>query len=449
MAQELLYVLILAAGKGTRMKSGAPKVMHEIGGLPMLGHVIKLSEQIGADRIGVVIGPEMDQVADFVRTHSDKTEIYTQVERAGTAHAVLAAREGLQERGGKVLILYGDTPLLTDVSLNSLLYELDGGADVGVLGFEAEDPSGYGRLLLDEEGLSAIIEEKEASASEREISFCNSGVVGFRAEHMLMLLDEIDNDNAKGEYYLTDAVRIARAKGLRAVAAVCPETEVLGVNDRVQLATAERVFQTRQREAVMLEGTTLVAPETVFFAHDTVLGKDVVVEPNVIFGPGVRVGDKARIYGFSHLEGSFVDQGAKVGPYARLRPGANIGPGAKIGNFVEIKKAEIEDGAKVNHLTYVGDARVGPGANIGAGTITCNYDGYFKHQTVIGANCFVGSNSSLIAPVTLGAGSYIGSGSVISEDVPDDALALTRPERRTFKRWAARYRASQMKKKGL
>lgn len=448
MALDSLYVLVLAAGKGTRMKSAHPKVMHAIGGSPMLGHVLRLADELGADGVGVVVGPEGEGVAALAKTFRPDAEIFVQNERLGTAHAVLTARDVLSGRGGKVLVLYGDTPLLTKASLDSLVYELDAGADVGVLGFEAADPHGYGRLVLDDEGLlSRIVEEKDASAEEREIDFCNSGVMGFRAEHMLMLLDEISNENAKGEYYLTDAVAGARARGLKAIAAMADEIEVLGVNDRIQLAEAEHIFQCRMREAAALGGTSMTAPETVYFSHDTRIGADVLIEPHVVFGPGVVVHDGAVIYGFSHLEGAVIGKGAKVGPYARLRPGAEIGEGAKVGNFVEIKMADVKAGAKVNHLSYIGDSEVGSGANIGAGTITCNYDGYFKHKTIIGENSFVGSNSSLIAPVCIGDGAYIGSGSVISADVPEDALAVARPQRRVLAGWAAKYRQMQAEKK--
>ncbi len=443
-----LYVLVLAAGMGTRMKSVLPKVAHKIGGLSMLGHVLELAGKIGAGQVGVVVGPDMDDVRGLVQQQLPEADIFIQKERAGTAHAVLRAREALLNQQGRVLVLYGDTPLLTSSSLGQLLKELEDGAAVAVLGFEADDPTGYGRLVLDEdERLTAIVEEKDAAPVEKEISFCNSGVMGFAAPSMLSLLDEIGNENANGEYYLTDAVRIACDKGFKAAATEAAEEEVLGVNDRVQLAEAEWIFQERRRENAQREGVTLIAPETVFFSHDTKIGADVIIEPHVFFGPGVCIEDGARIYGFSHLEGAVVRAGAVVGPYARLRPGADVGAGAKIGNFVEVKKSDIAAGAKVNHLSYIGDSVIGEGANIGAGTITCNYDGFFKHQTVVGANSFIGSNTSLIAPVTIEAGAYIGSGSVISEDVPEDSLALTRAERRTFPRWAARYRKMQLAKK--
>lgn len=448
MTSTPLTVLVLAAGMGTRMKSQYPKVMHPVGGRPMIEHVIDLGCKVGADNFVVVIGPDMEAVAETAMNCCPQPQVFIQEERRGTAHAVLSARPALEGLDGTVLVLYADTPLLTQAALNGLLDELKADADVGVLGFEAQDPTGYGRLLVDESGaLVAIREEKDASEAEQSVRFCNSGVMGFRAQNMLNLLDQIDDKNANGEFYLTDAIELARARGLRAVATLCSEQDVLGVNDRVQLSEAEAIFQARRREQVQRAGATLIAPETVFFSYDTVIGQDVVIEPHVVFGPNVTVRDGAHIYAFSHITGAEIGERALVGPYARLRPGAEIGVRAKIGNFVEVKGANIGEGAKVNHLSYIGDAEVGQGANIGAGTITCNYDGYFKHKTIIGQNCFVGSNSSLIAPLTLGDGSYVGSGSVLSQDVPDDALAITRPERRLFEGWAMRFRRSQSREK--
>jgi len=451
MTSSSLLILVLAAGMGTRMKSSHPKVMHKVGGKEMVGHVIDLGVALGADECAVVVGPEMSALEQVVNKHFKEAEIFVQEDRLGTAHAVLQARPALErgKRGeGLVLVLYGDTPLLTKEALQGLIDKLHDGADVGVLGFESDDPTGYGRLLLDEAGsLIAIREEKDASEEERLISFCNSGVMGFRRNGMLALLDEIDNKNANGEYYLTDAIEVARARGLKSVATVCRVEDVLGVNDRVQLSQAERIFQDRRRVEVQRGGATLIAPESVFFSSDTVVGHDVIIEPHVVFGPGVTIEDGAHIHSFCHIENAVIGPRSLVGPYARLRPGTVLGQGAKVGNFVEIKKATIQDGAKVNHLTYIGDADIGARANIGAGTITCNYDGFFKHKTVIGEESFVGSNSSLIAPVTIGKGAFIGSGSVISENVPDDALAITRPKRQIFERWAARYRAAQQRKK--
>lgn len=449
-----ILTVVLAAGMGTRMKSDQPKVMHQIGGRPMVGHVLDLCQRLGATDCAVVVGPGMDKVAGAAKDIFEEAGIFEQTERLGTAHAVLAARPAVEswtethDADGIVLVLYGDTPLLTREALDGLVKALRDDADVGVLGFVADDPTGYGRLLVNDAGqLTAIREEKDASDEEREVRLCNSGVMGFKARHMLALLDKVGCDNAKGEYYLTDAIGLARGDGLQAVVTLCDEEDVLGVNDRTQLAEAEEIFQWRARQAAMLGGATLVAPETVFFSHDTKTGRDVVIEPNVVFGPGVTVGDGAVVHSFCHFEGATIQDNAVVGPFARLRPGASLGKGAKVGNFCEVKNADIAEGAKVNHLSYIGDAEIGEMVNIGAGTITCNYDGFFKHKTVIRAGSFVGSNSSLIAPVTIGEGAYIGSGSVISSNVPDDALAITRPDRRTINGWARKYRASQKRRK--
>ncbi|PTW60007.1 bifunctional UDP-N-acetylglucosamine pyrophosphorylase/glucosamine-1-phosphate N-acetyltransferase [Breoghania corrubedonensis] len=426
MTDRSCLAIILAAGLGTRMKSAMPKVMHAIGGHPMLGHVLETATRAGSDRIAVVIGPDMSPVESLVAATASSAVCFVQHERKGTAHAVLAARPALEAPVDDVIVLYGDTPLITAEAVETVRRALARGADIAVLGFEAADPSGYGRLLVEGGRLVAIREEKDATDSEREVSFCNSGIMGFRGALLPELLDAIGSDNAKGEFYLTDAVEIATGRGLTVVAETGPVEDVLGVNNRVQLAECEEIFQARMRRSAMLSGVTLVAPETVFFSYDTKLGADVVVEPNVVFGPGVSVSSGAVIHAFSHLEGAFVDEGASIGPYARLRPGAEIGQGAKIGNFVEVKKASVEAGAKVNHLSYIGDARVGAKANIGAGTITCNYDGYNKFFTDIGAGAFIGSNTALVAPVSIGDGALVAAGSVIVKDVPDDALAVAR-----------------------
>ncbi|MDJ0929651.1 bifunctional UDP-N-acetylglucosamine diphosphorylase/glucosamine-1-phosphate N-acetyltransferase GlmU [Breoghania sp.] len=437
--------VILAAGLGTRMKSAMPKVMHSVGGRPMLGHVLDTATRAGSDRIAVVVGPGMKSVEDLVKAGHSASQCFVQQERAGTAHAVLAALGALEIPADDVIVLYGDTPLVTPEAIETVRRALAEGADVAVLGFEAGDPTGYGRLLVEDGRLMAIREEKDADEQERRVTFCNSGIMGFRGALLPELLDVIGNDNAKGEFYLTDAVEIAGARGLSVVAKTGPAVDVLGVNDRVQLAECEAVFQARMRRKAMLFGVTLVAPETVFFSHDTKLGADVVVEPNVVFGPGVTVSDGAIIHAFSHLEGAFVDAGANIGSYARLRPGAEIGEGAKVGNFVEIKKATVEPGAKVNHLSYIGDARVGAKANIGAGTITCNYDGYDKFFTDIGEGAFIGSNSALVAPVSVGKGALVAAGSVIVKDVPDDALALARGQQAIKEGRAASIRAIKEK----
>ena len=448
MTDSSLMILVLAAGMGTRMKSKHPKVMHKIGSKPMVGHVLDLGRSLGAEKCAVVVGPDMNEVAEAAKSHFEGAQIFTQTDRLGTAHAVLSARDILDRHEGYVLVLYGDTPLLTPEALNGLYDELKAGADVGVLGFEADDPTGYGRLLVDDLGaLTAIREQKDASPEELAVKFCNSGVMGFRSAHMLSMLEEVGNENANGEYYLTDVIEIARKRGLKAVATHCSEQDVLGVNDRVQLAEAERIFQVRKREDAQRNGATLVAPETVYFSADTVIGKDVIIEPFVVFGPNVTIGDDVHINSHCHFEGAHIEAKATIGPFARLRPGANLGEGSKVGNFVEVKKAQVGKGAKINHLTYIGDAEIGEEANIGAGTITCNYDGFNKNLTKIGARCFIGSNSSLIAPVTLGDGAYIGSGSVISDNVPDDALAVTRAEKKVYEQWAARFRKSQERRK--
>jgi bifunctional UDP-N-acetylglucosamine pyrophosphorylase/glucosamine-1-phosphate N-acetyltransferase len=447
MAKRSCLAIILAAGEGTRMRSALPKVMHPVAGLPMLGHVLAAARGAGATRIAVVVGPEAKAVRDFVARNAPDAAIYEQTERKGTAHAVLAARKELAAGIDDVLVLYGDTPLITPATLKKLRGALARGADVAFLGFRPAEPTGYGRLILDGRQLVAIREERDATPEERKIGFVNAGVAAFSGS-AAPLLRKIGNDNAKGEYYLTDLVEIANRGRRKAVALETAAEEVLGVNTRKELAAVEAVFQSRARSTAMLEGATLAAPETVFFSHDTRLGRDVVVEPNVVFGPGVSIADGVTVRAFSHLEGAKVATGAVVGPYARLRPGADIGPKARIGNFVEVKNGVIDEGAKVNHLTYIGDAHVGARSNIGAGTITCNYDGYGKYHTEIGADVFVGSDSALVAPVTLGDGSYVGSGSVITDDVPADALAIGRGRQVVKPGWAAAFRAKHAGKGG-
>ncbi|WP_029006152.1 bifunctional UDP-N-acetylglucosamine diphosphorylase/glucosamine-1-phosphate N-acetyltransferase GlmU [Azorhizobium doebereinerae] len=445
MTERSLLVVVLAAGEGTRMASRLPKVLHAIAGRSMLHHVLETTRAAGATRVAVVVGPDREDVAAEVLRVRPDAEVFVQRERLGTAHAVLAARAALGTPVDDVLVLYADTPLLTPETLARLRAPLAAGAGVAVLGFRPVDPTGYGRLLTKGDDLVAIREEKDATADERAVDFCNAGVMALRGDKALELLSAIGNANAKGEYYLTDAVEIARAAGLSAVAAEAEVDEVAGVNSRLQLAEAEAILQARLRRAAMAGGATLVAPETVFLSADTRLGRDVIIEPNVVFGPGVSVEDDVVIHAFSHLEGAYLERGVSIGPYARLRPGTRLGAGVRIGNFVETKAAQIDAGAKVNHLSYVGDAHVGAGANIGAGTITCNYDGYSKHRTEIGAGAFIGTNSSLVAPVRIGAGAYIGSGSVITDDVPDDALALGRGRQAVKAGWAAELRAKRRK----
>ncbi len=432
--------IVLAAGEGTRMKSATPKVLHHVAGRSLLGHVLHTVQEAGASRLAVVVGPERADVAAAARIAAPPAEIYTQTERLGTAHAVLAAREALARSADDVVIAFGDTPLVTAETFRRLRAPLAQGAAVAVLGFEAKDPTGYGRLIRRDGRLVAIREERDASPDERAITLVNGGLMALRGDLALGILERIRNHNAKGEYYLTDAVEIAGAEHEVAVV-IADEEEVLGINDRAQLAAAERVFQARLRRRFLADGVTLVAPETVFFSFDTILSRDVLVEPYVVFGPGVVVEEGAVIHAFSHLEGARVAKGASVGPYARLRPGAALGEKARIGNFVEIKNATLGAGVKVNHLSYVGDASVGEGSNIGAGTITCNYDGFAKHRTVIGKGAFIGTNSSLVAPVRIGDNAYVGSGSVITHDVPADALALGRGRQAIKEGWAPAFRA--------
>ena len=448
MTDRPLLIVILAAGKGTRMKSALPKVLHPIAGRPMLGHVMGLAEQAGAERLAVVVGPGQDEVRALVKASAPSAAIHEQADQLGTADAVKAARASLASHTGDVLVLFADTPLFRAETIVAVRERLAAGADVAVVAFEAADPTGYGRVLTDAQGQpTAIREEKDASAAERAIRLCNAGVMGLRGEQALALLDAIKAENAKGEYYLTDAVEIARARGLATALVTCPEEEVLGVNSRDQLAAAEAIWQRRARLAAMREGVTMTAPETVWLSHDTRLGSDVTIEPNVFFGPGVTIEDDVEILANCHFEKATIRKGARVGPFARLRPGADLGPDVHVGNFVEVKNVVMEAGAKANHLTYLGDGRVGEKANIGAGTIFCNYDGFAKHRTEIGAGAFVGSNTSLVAPVKVGEGAYIGSGSVITKDVPAGALALERAEQQVREGWAAKFRSMMARRK--
>jgi bifunctional UDP-N-acetylglucosamine pyrophosphorylase/glucosamine-1-phosphate N-acetyltransferase len=438
--------IVLAAGEGTRMRSSRPKVLHEIAGRSMLAHVLGALRRAGATRIAVVIGPGREDVASEARRTEPEAEIFVQAERLGTAHAVLAARPALEQPYDDVVVAFADTPLIAASTVARLRAPLAAGASVAVLGFEALDPTGYGRLITEGERLVAIREEKDATEAERQIRFSNAGLMAIRGDAALAILDRIENRNAKGEYYLTDAVSVVAAEGWQAIAVPAPEAEVQGVNDRIQLAEAEAAMQARLRRSAMESGATLVAPQTVFLSSDTILGRDVLIEPHVIFGPGVVVEDGAVIHAFSHLEGARVETGASVGPFARLRPGAKLGRGSRVGNFVEIKNAELGAGAKVNHLSYVGDASVGERANIGAGTITCNYDGVAKHRTTIGEGAFIGSNSALVAPVTIGGGAYVGTGSVITDDVPEGALALARGRQVVKEGWVEASRRKATKK---
>ncbi|MGF9763115.1 bifunctional UDP-N-acetylglucosamine diphosphorylase/glucosamine-1-phosphate N-acetyltransferase GlmU [Microvirga sp. 0TCS3.31] len=432
--------IVLAAGEGTRMKTAKPKVLHQVANRSMLGHVLATLVQAGATSTAVVIGPDREDVAKEVQKISNEARIFVQTDRLGTAHAVLSAREALAQPADDVIIAFGDTPLILPETFTKLRAPLAEGAAVVAMGFEAKDPTGYGRFITSGNELLAIREHRDANEAERAVTLCNGGLMAIRGDLALTLLDRVENRNAKGEYYLTDIVEIARSLGHRTAIAVVSEEEVHGVNDRAQLAAAERMIQDRLRLSAMASGVTLVAPETVFLSHDTKLGQDVVVEPHVVFGPGVVVEDGAVIHSFSHLEGARIASGAGVGPFARLRPGALIGPKAKVGNFVEIKNTDLGAGAKVSHLTYLGDASVGAEANIGAGTITCNYDGFGKYRTEIGEGAFIGSNSSLVAPIRIGNGAFVGSGSVITDDIPDNALGLGRGRQTIKEDWAIVFR---------
>ncbi|TPL92021.1 bifunctional UDP-N-acetylglucosamine diphosphorylase/glucosamine-1-phosphate N-acetyltransferase GlmU [Mesorhizobium sp. B2-3-10] len=432
MSQRSCLSVILAAGEGTRMKSAQPKVLHQIAGLPMVAHVVKAAEAAGASGLALVIGHGADEMRKAAAKFAPKAETFEQEKRLGTAHAVIAARAAISRGYDDVLVMFGDTPLIDADALTVARRRLAEGAAVVVIGFRPPNPAGYGRLIERDGKLTAIREEKDCSEEEKKIGFCNAGMMAVAGAHAMKLLDAVGNENAKGEYYLTDIVEIASAQNLDVVATEASFESALGINNRAELAQAEAIWQQRRRHDAMLSGVTLIAPETVFFSHDTEIGADTIVEPNVWFGPGVRIASGAKIHAFSHVEGATIASNCDVGPFARLRPGADLRNKAKVGNFCEVKQAVIEDGAKVNHLTYIGDARVGAGANIGAGTITCNYDGYSKFFTDIGAGAFIGSNSSLVAPVTIGNGGYIASGSVITESVPDDALAFGRARQKTI-----------------
>ncbi|ODA68643.1 Bifunctional protein GlmU [Methyloligella halotolerans] len=449
MSKPETTAVILAAGKGTRMRSNRPKVLHPVANAPMLAHVLGVAGAAGIGRAAVVVGPDMEQVAEAGKTMSDGLQVFIQQDQRGTADAVLAAKDALQSAAGPVLVLYGDTPLLETDTLSEVQAALTEGADLVVVGFDAPDPTGYGRLLVDDAGtLTGIREEKDASEAEKGITLCNSGIVGFGSGALLLsLLDRIGNDNAKGEYYLTDAVGLAAADGLKLKIVTADHETLLGVNSRAELATAEAVMQKRLRARALAGGVTMTAPETVFLSADTKIAPDVIIEPNVIIGPGVTIGEGAHIKGFCHFEQATIGRGATVGPFARLRPGAELSERAHVGNFVEIKKSTVGVGAKVNHLTYIGDAEIGAEANIGAGTITCNYDGFDKHRTEIGEGAFIGSNSSLVAPVKIGDGAYVGSGSVIVHDVSPGALSLSRSAQEEKADWATRYKARRMKAK--
>lgn len=424
-------LIVLAAGQGTRMKSALPKVLHPLGGAPLFAHAVRSGQCLSPERTVLVTDAESDAVPAAASTLGLEIEVAVQAEQLGTGHAVLQAEQALRGFSGDAVVLYGDTPLIREGTLKRMKSARESGHDIVILGFEAADPGRYGRIVLDGSELKRIVEFRDATDSERAITLCNSGIVMADAKQLFELCGSLSNENASSEYYLTDIVERGRDRGLAATAVICDEVETLGINTRAQLARAEAAFQDRARTNAMDEGVTMVAPETVFLSYDTQLGQDCVLEPNVVLGPGVTVEAHATIRAFSHLEGTYVGRGAVVGPFARLRPGTMLSSGAKVGNFVEIKNASLGDGAKANHLAYIGDASVGPETNIGAGTVTCNYNGVEKHRTEIGARAFIGSDTMLVAPVRVGDDAMTGSGSVITKDVPDGALAIARASQST------------------
>ncbi|AGT09588.1 bifunctional UDP-N-acetylglucosamine diphosphorylase/glucosamine-1-phosphate N-acetyltransferase GlmU [Paracoccus aminophilus] len=423
MSDSPVALIILAAGQGSRMQSDLPKVLHRLGGVPLFAHALAAGRSLEPEHVVIVTGHGAAAVSKAVAKFDPEARIVLQAEQLGTGHAVAQALPELDGFEGKVVVLYGDTPFISEETLAALLSHP---AEVVVLGFDARDPGRYGRLVVGPQGLERIVEFKDASEAERAIHLCNSGVVAGDATLLAELVLKIGNDNAAGEYYLTDIVELARAGGHRVDVVTCDESETLGINTRAELAAAETLFQARARAAALEDGVTLSDPASVWFALDTVIGRDAVIGQNVVFGPGVTIESGAEILPFCHLEGCHVSAGATVGPFARLRPGAELGGDVHVGNFVEIKNSQLHEGVKVGHLTYLGDAEIGEATNIGAGTVTCNYDGVSKHRTVIGANAFIGSDTMLVAPVRVGARAMTGSGSVITQDIPDDALAIGR-----------------------
>ncbi|MFE3837693.1 bifunctional UDP-N-acetylglucosamine diphosphorylase/glucosamine-1-phosphate N-acetyltransferase GlmU [Pseudogemmobacter sonorensis] len=420
-----IAVVILAAGQGSRMNSDLPKALHRVAGAPLLHHAMTAAASLAPEKIVVVAGHGADQVRASALGFDPEAEVVIQAEQKGTGHAVDQARAALAGFAGDLVVLYADTPFIRPETLREMI-EARRDRPVVVLGFAPADPGRYGRLVIEADRLVRIVEWKDATEAERAIPLCNSGVVCGDAATLFDLISAIGDDNAAGEYYLTDIVGIADARGLGAGVVICPEAETLGVNTRAQLAQAEAAFQARARAEALENGVTLTAPETVFLALDTHIGRDAVIGPNVIFGPGVTIESGAEIKGFCHLEGCHVSRGADVGPFARLRPGAELAEDVHVGNFVEIKNSILDEGVKVGHLTYIGDADVGEGTNIGAGTVTCNYDGVMKHRTRIGKRAFIGSDTMLVAPVSVGDGALTGSGSVITRDVPAEAVAIAR-----------------------
>ncbi len=437
--------IILAAGMGTRMKSGRHKVLHPIAGKPMLRHLMDSLAELGPARTVVVAGALLEQVAAEV---AGRAEVAVQQPQLGTGHAVQQAQAPLAGFDGRVLILYGDAPLVPAATMQRLLDALSDDVAVAVLGFRPADPGAYGRIIARDGSIAKMVEFKDASPAERAETLCNSGLMAVNAGDLFALLARVTNENAAGEYYLPDIVGLAIADGRRCTVIETAPDEVAGANSRAELAALEAIFQRRRRAELMAAGVSMQAPETVFLAADTAIAADVFIEPFVVFGPGVRIAAGTIIRAHSHIEGASIGPGCEIGPFARLRPGTVLGRGVKIGNFVETKKAVLGDGAKANHLSYLGDADVGPAANIGAGTITCNYDGFFKYKTSIGTGAFIGSNSALVAPVTIGDGAIVGAGSTITGDVGSDALAVARGRQDERPGWAARFRSLQSAKKG-
>jgi len=441
-----IAAIILAAGKGTRMKSDLHKALHPIAGRPMLMHLLDSVDALSPARKVVVVGSGKDQLEAAL---AGSASLAVQEPQLGTGHAVQQAEYALGGFEGDVLILYGDVPFVPATTMQSMIHRLNApdAPAVVVLAFEPEDMLSYGRVITEGDRITKMVEHKDASAEERACRLCNSGLMAVKSKDLFALLSRVGNDNAAGEFYLVDIVNIANADGRHCAVVTTDPFDVAGINSRAELASMEAAWQDRRRTQAMADGASLIAPETVWFSYDTVIGRDVVIQPNVFFGPGVTIADKVMINGFSHIEGATIASGAEIGPYARLRPGAVLEEKSKVGNFVEVKKTRLGKGAKANHLTYLGDADIGAGANIGAGTITCNYDGFLKHQTQIGAGAFIGSNSALVAPVTIGAGAIVAAGSTITSDVSPDALALVRPKQEEKPGWAARFRAAMSAKK--
>ena len=429
-----LAAVILAAGKGTRMNSSIPKVLHQIGGMPMLGHVLELTKSLNIQNPSVVVGHGSGTVKDFIKSYEISATCVNQEEQLGTGNALKCAQHSLSTFDGKLIVLYGDVPFIQNSTIVSMLDQLEQGADLSILGFNTPDPFNYGRLIIRAGNeVSEVVEEKDCSPAQKEIKMCNAGIYCGSSKLIFSLLSKLTNQNASHEFYLTDIVKLARSEGFKTCLVESTSFETRGINSRLDLANAELYFQEQLREKALNNGVTLIDPSTIYLSHDTVIGKDTVIQPNVIIGPSVQIGENVEILSFSHLEGCTLARGSKVGPFARIRPGTIIEENVKIGNFVEIKKSVFKKGAKANHLSYIGDALVGAQSNVGAGTVFCNYDGVSKHFTEIGENAFIGSNSSLVAPLKIGSNTLVGSGSVITKDVPNNALAISRPAQKNKK----------------